>query len=156
MKSFFDNGFRSNFMPMPLRRPGLGQDESPIITSIDQGAPAEPVPGAITSIDQGGPAAPVPGLVTYQDLQSKQPATPSPGTATDWGKVLQEMAKAGATTYAGYTKDQIAQAAAKQKAGLPTGLPGLKVPPPSGINPNVVFVVGGLAAATLIAVLAAT
>lgn len=142
----FSMGFRNSFRPM------MGQD---FITSYDEGPPAEPVPNLYTSVNQGPPASSVPGLVTNQDLQSKQPTTPSPASSTDWGKILQDLAKSGATTYAGYTKEQIAQAAAKQKAGLPTGLPGV-VPPPSGINPNVVFIVGGLAAATLIAVIAAT
>lgn len=149
MKTLFTMGFSR-----PSFRPILGQDDG-FITSYDQGPAGESVPGLITSTDQGGSATSVPGLVTYQDLQSKQPVTPGPAATTDWSKVLADMAKAGASTYAGYTKDQIIQAAAKQKAGLPTGLPGV-VPPSSGINPNVVFVVGGLVAATLIAVIAAS
>lgn len=149
----FDVGFRPQFMPLPLRRPGLGQEDSPFITSYDQGPPAESYPGMYTSYDQGPPAEPVPDLVTQQDLQ-KSLEIP----ATDWGKVLQDVVKAGASGYAGYTKAQIAEAAAKQKAGFPPGLtlPGGKMPPSSGLSPNVVFLVGGIAVAAIIAVIAAT
>jgi len=151
MKTLFTIGFsRASFSPM------LGQE---IITDINQGPPAEPLPpGTIVSGDQltqGPIGSGVPGLVTQQDLQSKLPATPSPATTTDWGKILADITKAGASSYAGYTKAQIAQAAANQKKGLPTGLPGV-VPPPSGINPNVVFIAGGLALATIVAVIAAS
>lgn len=157
MKSMFDVGFRPQFMPMSMRRLGLGQDDSGIITSYDQGPSSSgDIPGLYTSVDQGPPSSGnIPGLVTQQDLQSKLPATPGPASsATDWGKVLADMAKAGATTYAGYTKAQIADAAAKQKAGLPTGLP-KTVPPPSSISPNTIFLVGGLAAVAIIAAIAA-
>lgn len=157
MKSLFDNGFRSNFMPMPLRRPGLGQDDSPFITSYDQGPESSgDIPGLYTSVDQGPPASSVPGLVTQQDLQSTIHPTPSPASSTDWAKILADVVKSGATGYAGYTKAQIAEAAAKQKAGLPTGLPGVVPPPSSGISPNTIFLVGGVAVAALIAVVAAT
>lgn len=141
-------------MPLSLRRPGLGQEDSPFITSYDQGpASSGDITGLYTSYDQGPPAEPVPGLVTQQDLQ-KSLEIP----ATDWGKVLQDVVKAGASGYAGYTKAQIAEAAAKQKAGFPPGLtlPGGKMPPSSGLSPNVVFLVGGIAVAAIIAVIAAT
>lgn len=145
-------------MPLPLRRPGLGQDDSPFITSYDQGpASSGDIPGLYTSVDQGPPSSgSIPGLVTQQDLQSKQPVTPSPASSTDWSKILADVVKGGATGYAGYTKAQIAEAAAKQKAGLPTGLPGVPMPGSSGINPNIVFLVGGIAVAAIIAVIAAT
>lgn len=157
MKSMFDIGFRPQFMALPLRGPGLGDDDSPFITSIDQGpASTGDIPGLYTSVDQGPPSSgPIPGLVTQQDLQSKQPVTPSAASNTDWTKILADVVKSGATGYAGYTKAQIAEAAAKQKAGLPTGLPGVKVPPSSGISPNTIFIVGGIAAAAIIAVIAA-
>lgn len=131
----------------PSFNPMMGQE---FITSYDEGQSSD-VPNLYTSVDQGPAATTVPGLVTQQDLYKSPSSTPS----TDWGKVLQEMVKAGSATYAGYTKTQIAEAAAKQKAGLPTGLPKV-VPEPSGISPNTVFLVGGLAAAVIIAVIAAS
>lgn len=146
MKTLFTTGFRrASFAPM------MGQE---IITSYDEGQSSGSIPNLYTSVDQGPAASSVPGLVTQQDLQSKLPATPSPATTTDWSKILADITKAGATSYAGYTKAQIAQAAANQKKGLPTGLPGV-VPPPSPIN-TTALVLGGLAAATIIAVIAAS
>lgn len=157
MKSLFDIGFRTQFMPMPLRRPGLGQDDSPFITSYDQGpASSGDIPGMYTSYDQGpASSGDIPGLYTQQDLDSWFPPTPSAATSTDWGKVLAEMVKTGATTYSGYTKAQIERASRNQRTGLPTGLPGSAPQVSSGINPNVLFIVGGLAVATVIAVIAA-
>lgn len=158
MKSMFDIGFRPQFMPIPLRRPGLGQDEgwdsSEIYTSIDQmpDSTGWDSSGMYTSYDQGPPAESVTGMVTDLDLW-KSPKSQD----TDWGKILSTLAKTGAEGYAGYTKAQIVAAAAKQKAGLPAGLPNVNVPPPSsGLSPNTVFLVGGLAVVGLIAVLAAT
>lgn len=155
MKSLFDIGFRTQFMPMPLRRRALGQDDSPFITSYDQGpASSGDIPGMYTSYDEGPASSGVPGLVTRQDLQSMIPPTPSAASSTNWGKVLTDMTKAGAATYSGFTKEQVTKAASKQKAGLPTGLPGDVAPVSSGINSNVVFIVGGLALATIVAVIA--
>lgn len=143
MRTLFTTGFsRAAFSPM------MGQE---IITSYDEGQSSGGIPGLYTSVDQGPAATTVPGLVTQQDL-IKSTSTPS----TDWGKILADISKAGAAGYAGYTKAQIAQAAANQKKGLPTGLPAVVPPPSSGINPNVVFIAGGLALATIVAVIAAS
>jgi hypothetical protein len=143
MKTLFTTGFsRPSFNPM------LGQE---IITSYDEGQSSGGIPNLYTSVDQGPAATTVPGLVTDRDLYK----SPSSTASTDFGKILQEMVKAGSASYAGYTKAQIAEAAAKQKAGLPTGLPKV-LPQPSGISPNTVFLVGGLAAAVIIAVIAAS
>lgn len=136
MKTLFMAGFsRPSFVPM------LGQE---IVTSYDQG-PSEGVPNLYTSVEQGPAAQPVPNIVTA-------PPTAPSSKAPDWSKVLADMIKSGSTVYQGITKDQIAQAAAKQRAGLPTGLP--NVPPPSGGISSTALAVGGVAAAALIAVIA--
>jgi hypothetical protein len=141
MKTLFMTGFsRPSFNPM------MGQD---FITSYDEGPPSSgSIPNLYTSVDQGPAATTVPGLVTQQDLY-KSTSTPS----TDWGKILADITKAGATSYAGYTKAQIAEAARKQQAGLPTGLPKVMPPPSSGI-PTTALVIGGLAVATILTVIA--
>jgi hypothetical protein len=143
MKTLFMTGFsRPSFNPM------MGQD---FITSYDEGPSSSgSIPNLYTSVDQGPAATTVPGLVTQQDLYKSSGSTPS----TDWGKILADITKAGATSYAGYTKAQIAEAARKQQAGLPTGLPKV-VPEPSGI-PTTALVIGGLAVATILAVVAAS
>jgi hypothetical protein len=141
MKSMFTMGFRpATFSPI------MGQE---FITSYDQGLPAEPVPNLYTSYDQGPPAEPVPGLVTTLPTDS--------GSSTDWGKIIGEAVKSGAGTYGAYNQGQIAQAAQRAKAAgiMPSNVPVARTPGDTGINPNVIFIVGGLALAGLVAVIAA-
>jgi len=175
MKSMFDIGFRPQFMPIPLRRPGLGQDEGGLpgavfeqdlytpsstptesypgmYTSVDQGPPAQSYPGMYTSVDQGPPAESVPGLVTQKDLQE---SLKTPSQSTDWGKLAQALVAGAAGSYAAHEKAQAAFDNARAKAGLPPMPLKTAATGGSGISPNVIFLVGGIAAAAIIAVIAA-
>jgi hypothetical protein len=175
----FDRNFRNSFTPR------MGQDDSPFITSydqgpsssgditglytsvdqgppaesypgmftsVDQGPPAESYPGMYTSVDQGPSAEPVPGLVTQKDLQESL-KTPSP--STDWGKLAQALVAGAAGSYAAHAKAQAAFDTARAKAGLPPMPLQTAATGGSGISPNVIFLVGGIAAAAIIAAIAA-
>jgi hypothetical protein len=170
MKSLFDMGFRRPFMAMPKRVVGLGQDEPTFITSYDQGPDATvDIPGLYTSIDQmpdstgwdssglytsydqGPPAESVPGIVTQQDLDKELKA---PSASTDWGKVAGALVKGAGESYAAYEKGQATFNAARAKAGLPPmDLKAAAAQSSSAISPNVLFLVGGLAAVSLLVVL---
>lgn len=181
MRSMFDLGFRKSFMafppkphPQPKSRAGLGQDEgwdsSGMYTSYDQGPEATvDIPGLYTSIDQmpdstgwdssgmytsydQGPAAePVANLYTEKDLQEW---LREPSKDTDWGKVASSLLKSTGEGYAAYQKAQTTFDSARAKVGLaPMPLQAAAAQSSGGISPNVLFLVGGLAAVSLLVVL---
>lgn len=131
------------FRPVPLidpyRRftssPRLGQD---IITSIDQGPPAQPVPGVITSVTP--------------------PTSQPPGTSdSDWAKTIAAALKAASEGYGAYTKEEIARLnaeAAALKAKNPTVAPILnQAPQPASPLPYIILGLGVLGALGLFFVL---
>lgn len=171
MKSLFDIGFRKPFMPLHKSREGLGQDEPQFITSYDQGPESSgDIPGLYTSVDQGPPSTGnIPGLYTSID-QDTRPTSPvaslvtekdlveslkNPTPATDWGKLAQALVKAAGSSSQAYGQAQSTFNSARLKAGLPAMPLGTAAALQSpGIDPNVIFLVGGLAAVTLLVVLA--
>lgn len=167
----FDLGFRRSFMPLPQRPrriAGLGQEDPGwdtsgnepeatvdipgLYTSIDQMPDSTgSVPGLYTSIDQDTrPTESVPGLVTQKDLQE---SLKNPTPSTDWGKVASALVKGAGESYAAYQKAQTTFDAARAKAGLPPLPLQTAAASSSGISPNVMFLVGGLAAVSLLVVL---
>lgn len=165
MKSLFDLGLKKSFM---AKSGVLGQEGSGFITSYDEGPPSESYPGMYTSYeegppatsypgmytsyDEGPPAEHVPGIVTQRELQEWLNA---PTPSTDWSKVATTLLKSAGDSYVAYAKAQSSFDAARAKVGL-SPLP-LKTAASqnTAINPNVIFLVGGLAIVGILAVVLA-
>jgi len=171
MKSLFDVGFRKSFMAMPKSRAALGQDDS-FITSFDEGpsssgdiprfytsidqmpSSGESIPGLYTSIEQDTrPTTPLTNAVFPKDLEE---SLKNPTPATDWGKLAQALVKAAGSGTQGITQAQSTFNSARAKAGLPA-MPlqtaAAMGQSSSSINPNVIFLVGGLATVALLVTL---
>lgn len=165
MQSIFGFGLKKSFMAAPIKRPALGQDggfitdygdgsetttEVPgMYTSYDEGPAAEPIPGMYTSYDEGPAAQPVPGLLTQHDLREW---LTSPTPDMDWAKLATTLLKTSGESYVAYQKAQGAFDAARAKAGL-APMPLKTAAEDSLINPNTIFLVGGLAAVGLLVAL---
>lgn len=135
--------------------PSSGGEIPGLYTSIDQmPSSGGSIPGLYTSLEQDTrPTTPLTNAYFQKDLDEWLKA---PTPATDWGKLAKGLVAAAGGTAAGYTQAQSKFNTARAKAGLPA-MPlqtaAAMGQSDSGINPNVIFMVGGLAAVALLVTL---
>lgn len=134
--------------------PSSGESIPGLYTSIDQmPSSGGSIPGLYASLEQDTrPTTPLTNAVFEKDLQEmlKEP-TPS----TDWGKLAKGLVAAAGGTAQGYSQAQSKFNSARAKAGLPA-MPlqtAAAAQSSSAINPNVIFLVGGLATVALLVTL---